>query len=59
MKPDRFLTEVAMLIARTCYPLFDRETGNQDPISAEQWDQLSEQLNLLYIKNRPKEVRSE
>lgn len=56
MKPDEFLTEVAMLTARTCYPLYDRETGNQDPISAEQWDQISEGINLIYIKNRPKDA---
>ena len=55
MKPDELQIEFASLVEQVCYPLYDRESGNQEPISAEQWDILSDRFLKLCAKNKIKE----
>jgi hypothetical protein len=56
MTGDQLITELASIVETTCYPRFDRDTGVQEPITAEEWDIVADKVLMLCAKNKVREV---
>lgn len=59
MTPSRLIAELAALIEATCRPTYDRTSGDEQPITNEQWDLLSDRFLMLCDKNRTREESRE
>ena len=59
MTPDQLLTEFVVLLETVCHPHYDRVSGACEPITAEQWDVLSDRFLQLCAKNRVREVAND
>lgn len=53
MTGDQLITELASIVETTCYPRFD-QLGNQEPISAEEWDLVADKVLMLCARNKPR-----
>jgi hypothetical protein len=53
---EMLLVELAHIVETTAYPRFNRESGVQEPISAQDWDVLRDKFLALCAKNRPREA---
>lgn len=51
MTGDELLIYLRVLIEETAYPPWDRATGNQPPLTNEQWDTILDRVLLLAQRN--------
>ncbi|HWH59326.1 MAG TPA: hypothetical protein VN682_16980 [Terriglobales bacterium] len=56
MTGDQLIVELASIVETTCYPRFDRVTGDQQPITREEWDIVADKVLMLCARNKPKEA---
>lgn len=54
MTGEKVIIELVSIVEQTCYPNFDRDYGTQEPVTAEQWDILSDKLMQFCAKNKPR-----
>lgn len=54
MTPNKLLQNVAVLIEEVATPQYDRDTGDEQPITAEQWNTLDERWRMIVLMNRPR-----
>ena len=54
MTPNKLLQNVAVLIEEVATPQYDRDTGDEQPITAEQWDVLDERFRMIVLMNKPR-----
>lgn len=59
MTPSRLMEALAMIVEGTCYRVYDRTSGDEQPITNEQWDLLSDRFLMLCAKNRTQEESRE
>lgn len=59
MTPDQLLVEVASLIEAVCRPTYDRTSGDEQPITNQQFDVLADRFLMLCDKNRTQEESRE
>lgn len=58
MTPSQLLRAVAALIEEVAHKGYD-EHGDEQPISAEQWEVLRERFSVMVLMNKPREAKSE
>lgn len=56
MTGEQLIIELVSIVEQTCYPKFDRDHGTQDPITAEQFDIVSDRVLKLCAKNKIRET---
>jgi hypothetical protein len=54
MTPNQLMVQFAVLVEEVAPPRYDKRSGNDQPISVEEWDALNERWRMLYLLNRPK-----
>ena len=55
MTPDELLTRIALLIEESCVPVYNRDTGLQEPLTREQWLEVKDRIDLLCAAYTPRE----
>ena len=55
MNPDRLIQELAIITEEVIRPMYNRDTGLQEPITREQWLLLKERFDLLCAAYTPRE----
>jgi hypothetical protein len=56
MIPDDLVQELCLIVEDVCAPVYNRDTGLQEPVSRGQWLALKERLDLLCAAYTPREA---
>ncbi len=56
MTPDSLIRELAIIVEATCVPVYNRDTGLQEPLTREQWLSFKDSVDLLCAAYTPREV---
>ena len=59
MIPDDLVQELCLIVEDVCAPVYNPDTGLQEPVSREQWLVLKERFDLLCAAYTPREVVDE
>jgi hypothetical protein len=54
LTPNQLIVQLGVLIEEVAPPRYDRQSGADQPISAEEWDILNERWHMLYVMNKPR-----
>lgn len=54
MTPSALIRNMAALIEEVVDAKYDRASGDQQPVTAQEWDILNERWHMLYVMNKPR-----
>lgn len=57
VKPSQLLRAMGVLIEEVAHAGYDRRSGDEQPITREQWDELDVRWKAIVMMNKPRETK--